>query len=393
MARTMNRLTDREARAAKGPAKLSDGGNLYLVIDSAGARRWLFRYRTGKREREMGLGPFPSISLAEARKRRDNARRVIADGRDPIDEKRAAMVASTPAVTFGAFAGDFITATCAGTHRRHAEQWTNSLKNYAGAILDNPIAEIDTDDVLAVLRPVWTVRAETAGRVRSRIERILDAAKVKGLRSGENPARLRGHLQLLLPKRPKLQRGHHRAVPFADMPGLMQRLRDRPAQAARALEFLILAAARTSEVTGAEWCEFDREARVWTVPASRMKRKLPHRVPLTERMLAILNDQEAMRRGPYAFPSFRADKPMSNGAFDALLERMKVPATTHGFRSSFRDWAGDATEFPRELAEAALSHAVGDEVERSYRRSDALERRRAMMIAWANYLDDETGST
>lgn len=389
MPRVLNKLTDRSARTLPGPGRFSDGGGLYLVVDGSGARRWLFKFRRAGREREAGFGGFPTIGLAEARRRRDEARQVLASGRDPIDEKRKAAVAAAPVVTFGAFADALVPELAKGfRNAKHAAQWTATLTTYAADLRARPVADINTDDILAALRPIWATKSETASRVRGRIERVLDAAKAKGLRTGDNPARWRGHLDQLLAKRRKLSaRGHHRALPYSAMPAFMGSLRSRDAVAARALEFLVLTGARTSEVTGATWSEIEEVAALWTVPPIRMKREREHRVPLVERALTILAEMKQIRRGEYIFPSFRADKPLSNGAFDALLARMKVDATTHGMRSSFRDWAGDCSDHAREVIEAALAHAVGDETERAYRRGDALMKRRRLMEDWAAFLE------
>jgi integrase len=293
-------------------------------------------------------------------------------------------------VTFGAFADQLVPELAKGFRNdKHIAQWSSTLRTYAAPLRSKPIAEITTDDVLAVLQPIWTTKSETASRVRGRIERVLDAARARGLREGENPARWRGHLDHLLPKRKRLTRGHHAALPFQQVPDFVAQLRQRDAIAARALEFVILTAARSGEVLGARWSEIDRQARIWTVPGERMKAGVEHRVPLVDRALEILDEVEKLRRGEFIFPSFRADKPLSNMAFDALMTRMGVRATTYGFRSSFRDWAGETTTFPREVAEAALAHAVGDATERAYRRGDALEKRRALMKAWEAHLGSD----
>ena len=270
-----------------------------------------------------------------------------------------------------------------------------TLETYAAPLRSKPVNQITTEDVLEVLQPIWTSKAETASRVRGRIEKILDAAKAKGLREGENPARWRGHLDHLLPKRQLLQRGHHAAMPWQEVPEFVAQLRNSPSMAALALEFVILTAARSGEVlrsfrdgevVGASWGEIDRQAKVWTIPAKRMKAGREHRVPLSDRALAILGEAEKARRGKFIFPGQRGDQPLSDMALTMLLRRMNVTdATVHGFRSSFRDWAGEATNFPREIAEAALAHTVGDKVERAYRRGDALERRRELMEAWASF--------
>ena len=241
-----------------------------------------------------------------------------------------------------------------------------------------------------MLQPLWKSKAETAARLRGRIERVLDAAKAKGFRMGENPARWRGHLDSLLPKRQKLTRGHHAAMPFAEVPGFLGRLRDMEGIGARALEFLILTATRTGEVIGARWNEIDLSERVWIVPAARMKAAREHRVPLTERAVEILNGMAGVRTGDFVFPGFRRDRSLSNMAMRMTARRAGVEQTVHGFRSAFRDWAGERTNFPREIAEAALAHVVGDATERAYRRGDALEKRRALMEAWAIFCEPNT---
>lgn len=335
----------------------------------------------------MGLGSATIVSLADARRRRDEARRLIEQGRDPIAERKKPDPATAKAVTFGAFADSLIPELVKGyRNEKHKAQWTSTLATYATSLRSKPIADIATDDVLAVLTPIWTDKNETASRVRGRIEKVLDAAKAKGLRTGENPARWRGHLDQLLSKRRKLTRGHHEALPFAEVPAFVASLRERKDVSALALEFTILTASRIGPVLTCPWSEIDRKAKVWTVPASRMKAEREHRVPLSPRALEILDELEPLRRGNFVFPSFRADKPMSDMALSVLLKRMGVKATTHGFRSSFRDWAGEMTEFPRDVAEMALTHVVGDDMERAYRRGDALDKRRVLMNAWDAYV-------
>jgi integrase len=272
-------------------------------------------------------------------------------------------------------------------NEKHVAQWRMTLgPAYCPGIQSKPVSDIDTDDVLAILSPIWSTKAETASRVRGRIERVLEYAKVKGWRTGDNPALWRGHLRGALPPRKKLQRGHHSAMPYADVPAYVARLQVTDAMAARALEFLILSAARSGEVLGAKWPEIELNAGVWTVPPERMKAGVEHRVPLNERTVAILTALRATRVNDHVFPGEKKDRPLSSMALTMLMRRMQVGQyTPHGFRSSFRDWAGDATTFPREIAEAALAHRVGDETERAYRRSDALARRRKLMDAWAKF--------
>lgn len=388
MAVTLNKLSPRAVTTIRKPGRHSDGGGLYLVVDASGARRWLFMFRWGGKLKEMGLGGIATTSLAEARATAEEARKAVKAGRNPIDERRRKAEEQNRAITFGDFADQLLPELSRGfRNAKHAAQWVSTLNTYAADIRKKLIAEIGTDDVLAALQPIWTTKAETASRVRGRIERILDAAKAKGLRSGENPARWRGHLDNLLPRRKKLQRGHHAAMPFADVPAFMTDLRERPALAALALEFTILTAARSNEVFGARWDEIDRKAKVWIVPAGRMKAGREHRVPLSALALAVLDKAEAIRGdGDLVFPGQKKGRPLSVMAMDMLLRRMKLDVTVHGFRSSFRDWCGEATTFPRDLAEQALAHVVGDETERAYRRGDALEKRRKLMDAWAAYL-------
>jgi integrase len=337
------------------------------------------------------------VPLAKARALAEEARREVRNGIDPIAARAVVEEAKdeSPILTFGAFADTLVDEIEGGfRNAKHRYQWRRTLEVYAASIRDKPIDQITTDDVLACLRPIWLTKQETAARLRGRIERVLDAAKARGLRDGENPARWRGHLSNLLPRRQKLQRGHHAAMPFDEVPAFVARLREREAVSALALEFTILTAARTGEVFGATWGEIDLEARLWTVPAARTKAGREHRVPLVDRAVAILEAAAALRTDPspaaFVFPGGRAGRPLSNMAFKALFERMGVTGiTAHGFRSSFRDWAGECTPFPREVAEAALAHVVGDETERAYRRGDALEKRRQMMATWAGYCDGE----
>jgi integrase len=270
------------------------------------------------------------------------------------------------------------------------KQWLGPLNRYASRLLAMPINEIATDDVLAVLQPIWLTKPETAARVRARIEVVIDAARARALMppNEANPARWRAHLSHLLPKRKKLTRGHHAALPYRETPAFIRKLREREGIAALALEFLILTASRTNEVLGAAWTEVDLKSQVWTVPATRMKSGREHRVPLSSRALEILEIMQQLRKGDFIFPRRKGDESLSCMAMTMCLRRMKIDdITVHGFRSTFRDWVGDATEFSRELAETALAHVAGDETERAYRRGDALERRRQLMEAWGQYVE------
>jgi integrase len=270
---------------------------------------------------------------------------------------------------------------------KHLAQWKMTLTVYCSPIAALSVEEITTDDVLRVLKPLWLGKPETASRLRGRLERVLDFAKARGLRSGENPARWRGHLDALLPKRRALTRGHHKAMPFDDVPEFVAKLREMDGVAPRALELTILTAARSGEVLGAQWAEIDVESRVWTVPAHRTKGAREHRVPLSNRALDIVSTMHVIRSSDFVFPGARPDRPLSSMALEMVLRRAQVSATVHGFRSAFRDWAGERTSFAREIAEAALAHLVGDQVERAYRRGDALDKRRRLMSAWASFCE------
>ncbi|GJD32573.1 Prophage integrase IntA [Methylobacterium adhaesivum] len=390
MAHAVNKLTALGVSKLKEPGRYGDGAGLYLMIDPGGSRRWQMIFRHGGKQREMGLGSASLFSLADARRKRDETHRLIAEGRDPIAEKRKPDPVTVKAVTFGEFADQHIAEITKGfRNEKHKAQWTSSLRNHASSLRSKALADITTDDVLSVVKPIWHTNNETASRVRGRIEQILDAAKARGLRTGENPARWRGHLNQLLSKRRKLQKGHHTALPYADLPCFIDELRKRTGVSALALEFAILSGGRVGEVLKCPWSEIDRVKKVWSIPAARMKAERDHRVPLTPRMLEILDAVEPLRRGDYVFPSFRADKPLSDMVFAALYKRMGRRITTHGFRSTFRDWVGDETNYQREVAEAALSHVVGDSTEAAYRRGDALEKRRELMLAWEAFVTSE----
>jgi integrase len=365
----------------------ADGDGLYLKIslNQEGFRkRWLLIFRWNRKRCEMGLGSARQVSLAEARILAESARRLVRDGLNPIEQRRASRI-TTP--TFEIFANDLIdTIQTEFRNAKHRKQWRNTLATYCSSISRKPVDEITTDDVVDILRPIWTTKSETASRVRGRLERVLDAAKSRGLRTGDNPARWRGHLANLLPRRPRLARGHHAAMAYRDVPQFFDRLQAAESISAFALGFCVLTATRSGEVLGARWSEVDRENGLWTVPAERTKAGRVHRVPLSARARAILDKVEVVRTGDYVFPGQKRNHPLSSMALEMALRRMKVTGiTVHGFRSSFRDWAAEETTSPREVAEAALGHVVGDATERAYRRGDALEKRRRLMEEWANY--------
>jgi integrase len=377
-----NHLTARKVKTAK-TGKYSDGGNLYLIVSKTGARKWVLRFTWRGRAKEMGLGSAASVPLTDARENAASARRKIARGLNPIDERK--RDGGVP--TFGEVADDVRKTLSAGfRNEKHKAQWKLTLETHAASLRARPVDTIATDDVLAVLRPIWTTKAETASRVRGRIEKVLDAAKAKGLREGENPARWRGHLDHLLPRPSKLSRGHHAAMPYEDVAVFIGKLRKREATSALALELCILTAARTGEILGMRWPEIDLDNQIWTVPASRMKAGREHRVPLSPRAVAILRQLEKLKVGDFVFPGQKSKSPFSGRVLQMVLRKLGVKnATVHGFRSSFRDWAGNVSNFPREVTETALAHVIGDKAEQAYRRSDALEKRRKLMEAWAGY--------
>ncbi len=400
MTRQLNRLSARFVATVTEAGRYADGGNLYLAISPNGGRRWVFLYQFQGRQREAGLGSAPRpgassaefVTLAEARTKRDEMLKHLKAGRDPIEARKATEAVKIP--TFGEFADDLVSSLEGGfRNEKHKYQWKQTLGDaYCKAIRSKRVDQITTEDVLAVLKPHWALKQETASRLRGRIEKTLDAAKARGLIASpwENPARWRGHLENLLSRRQKLQRGHQPALSYEKVPAFIGRLRERDAIAARALEFLILTATRSAETRDATWAEIDFETRVWTIEGGRTKTGRPHRVPLPDRALEIVGEMKAHGTGAasYVFPGARKGRPLSNMAFAQLLERMgEAGFVPHGFRSSFRDWAGDSTQFPREIVEEALAHLVGSSVERAYRRLDGLERRRELMRAWAIYIE------
>jgi integrase len=388
------KLTARAAATTK-PGRYGDGRGLYLAVSATSARKWVFRFTIAGRVTEMGLGNA-AVSLAQAREKAAEARKLVAAGVNPIEARREAGRLKAGKPTFGQCADALLEAKSPEWRNdKHRAQWKMTLETYASRLWSVPVDAVDTEAVLGVLQPIWQSKPETASRLRGRIETVLDAARAKGhvARNEANPARWRGHLDKLLPKRQKLTRGHHAAMAFDDVPEFIGKLREREAVAALALEFAILTAARSGEVLGARWAEIDLDAKVWTVPATRMKAGREHRVPLSGRALAILETLAAARTGDFVFPGQKTGKPLSGMAMEMVLRRMKVDdVTVHGFRSAFRDWCGEATSFPRELAEAALAHVAGDATERAYRRGDALEKRRGLMEAWAGFCEPRAGS-
>jgi integrase len=400
MART-GKLSAVEVTKAKGPAVLHDGGGLYLRVSPTGSKAWVFRFQLDGKRRDMGLGPYPDISLAEARGRATEHRKLRHAGIDPLDAREAQRQAQRLAVakgrTFRECAAEFIERNRAGwRNAKHRQQWENTLETYVYPTLGElPVSAIDTGLVVRVLDPIWTEKPETAGRVRGRIEAVLDAATVRGFRQGPNPAQWKGNLAHILPSRARVRKvAHHAALPFDNMPGFLAALRGRKGMAARALEFAALTAARTGEVLGARWGEIDWAAKVWTIPGERMKAGRDHRVPLSEAAVAVLETVRPLallRNGdpdPVApvFPGPRRALPLSNMTMLMLLRRMKRDnLTIHGFRSTFSDWAAERTAYPREVVEMALAHAIESKVEAAYRRGDLFAKRRGLMVDWSAF--------
>lgn len=388
------------------PGRFADGGGLYVCVRPAarnGVRRtWAFRYMVAGRATELGMGPVALLSLADAREEAAEYRKALRLGIDPLRRKRDARDAqraeTAQRVTFQECAGRFIEAHKPGWRNpKHGDQWTATLKTYAYPVFgDLPVGAVDTGLVLKVLEPIWTMKTETASRVRGRIESVLDWAKVRGYRAGENPARWRGHLDKMLPARSKVARvEHHKALPYADVPAFCGRLRSATSISAKALEFLIMTGSRTGEVILARWPEVDLSEKVWTVPGDRMKGGREHRVPLSDRAVAILKSLPREDGSEFLFLGGTRGKPLSSMAMLELLRGMLPDSgtTTHGFRSTFRDWAAEQTSYPGEVAEAALAHVVGDKVEAAYRRGDLFEKRRKLMRDWARYLENNSAGT
>lgn len=404
-----NALTPFAVKNAK-PGRHADGDGLHLLVKqptpeaiknakagqpAKGARSWVYRFMLKGRSHDIGLGAAGpgGISLADARTARDALRLKVKAGIDPLEERQrqatealaAAQAARIAGITFKAVAEAYIGAN-EGSWRndKHRQQWRNTLASYVYPVLGElPVTDIATAHVLKILEPIWQDKPETASRIRGRVETVLDAAKARGYREGENPARWRGHIAQILPPRSRLTRGHHKAMPYEAIPAFMAKLRERNATAALALEFVILTATRTSEVLGATWAEVDLDKAIWTVPASRMKAGKEHRIPLSTRAVKILEAVKPLGEASL-FPADKGGK-LSTMAMAMLLRRMKLDCTVHGFRSSFRDWADDCTGYAHEVCEMALAHVIGNKSEAAYRRGDLFDKRRRLMADWATY--------
>jgi integrase len=410
MGRPIHKLTDIGVKGKKDPGMYADGGNLYLRVAPGGSKGWIFRFALNGKTRDAGLGSYPAITLAKGREEAERCRQLVAGGVDPLaarnEERQAEQLKAARAKTFEECADEFFKARAAGWRNPKTEPLLRAaLKTHAYPIIGKlSVALVDTELVMQVLQPLWALKPAAANSLRQTLEAVLAAAKIRGYRTGENPAIWRGHLDQLLPKRSKVRPiQHHAALPYADVPAFMHELRTRddavpnnsPVRAgvslrASALELLILTATRTCEVMGARWDEIDLSAAVWTIPASRMKGNRVHRVPLAPRAVAILKQLAEVQLGSCVFPSMTdPNKPASDMGLRTLLGRLRPNgaelATKHGFRSSFRDWAAETTSFPNHVVEMALAHTIGDATEAAYRRGDLFVKRRKLMEAWAAY--------
>ena len=393
----MAKLNPKQVENLTSPGTYEDGDGLRLVVKPNGNKSWVLRYQLNKRRREMGLGGYPDVSLKKARIDAATQRGMLLESKDPLRARQEAINARQQtereevrrAYTFTTAADDYIRAHRAGwKNDKHAQQWENTLETYAAPTIGQlPLDDITTDHVLRVLQPIWYEKPETASRVRNRIELVLDAAKARGLRQGENPARWRGHLDKLLPARLKVRaRKHHTALPYTDLPAFMPLLEQSSEYSYQAARVTILSALRTSEVLGARWDEIDLKANVWTVPATRMKAGKEHRVPIAAPLARIFSALPRVEGNPHVFPGMKKGTHLSNTAMLMTLRRIgRGDLTMHGFRSTFRDWAGECTPHPRDVCEQALAHSLGNSVEAAYRRGDLFEKRRALMNDWAQY--------
>ena len=393
MARQINRLSARTVASAKKLGRRADGGGLYLQVGRSGTKSWIFRFMLNGRPREMGLGPVYTVPLQEARTAAQKCRKLLLEGLDPIEARKARRhqrkVEASSSITFEECAEAYIRAHEAGwKNAKHVAQWRSTLSTYAFPVFGSlPVQAIDTALVCKTLEPIWRSKTETASRLRGRIEAVLDWAAARDYRDGDNPARWKGHLDKLLPARSKVQKvRHHPALPYDEMGSFMAKLREHEGVSALGLELLILTAVRTGEVVGATWDEVNFEKRVWIIPADRTKAEREHRVPLSQDAMAVLDRLREASQSEYVLPGANNERPLSTMAFLQLLKRMgRGDLTVHGFRSTFRDWAAEQTNFAREVAEMALAHAVGDKVEAAYRRGDLFEKRGKLMEAWARY--------
>lgn len=388
--RSTNKLTALTVERAKTRGRLGDGGGLWLNVTSNGAKSWVFRWVVNGKASEMGLGPYPVVTLAQAREAALDCRRHVFSGKNPRLERGKIRETNDLRLVATRYLEEM---SSRWTNEKTRWQWQKSLTDQIACIASVAITDVSTEHIMKALKPIWEVTPEAASRLRMRLEAVLDYACAKGMRSGDNPARWKGHLEHLLPAKKGLVRGHHTAIAYQDIPELMDKLRTLESLAAIALRFTILTAARTGEVLKATESEFDLVTELWTIPAWRMKMKNEHRVPLCREAAEIVDKIISNGVTDFVFPGQNLKKPLSNTAMTMLLRRLGYTnITVHGMRSAFRDWCGDETEVSREIAEAALAHRVGNSVELAYRRGDALEKRRELMHAWGRYCSKNVGA-
>ena len=390
---SMAKLTVKAINAAKGPTTLVDGDGLQLNVSNVSSKRWIHRFMMNGKRRDMGLGPYPAVSLAEARLKRDSNKRLIADGIDPIEAARAAKLKlkQESQGNFEAATQQYIAAMeSRWTNAKHRRQWINTLQTYASPVVGQlAVSKVDKNHILEILQPIWVEKAETASRVRQRLEAILNWSIAKGLRDGPNPASWKGNLEFLLPPSTNLKSAKHHAAPSKnEAQYLYCELRKRESLTAYAFQFLMLSACRTGEVTQAKWTEIDRENRVWTIPALRMKARVEHSVPLTEEMIAVLDKAAKYNETPYLFPGRGTRAGLSNNVFLQFLRKQfpEFSGTPHGIRSTFRDWAEEEGVYGHRTIETALAHELRSKVEKAYLRTKLLEQRRTLMNDWAAFL-------
>jgi integrase len=391
--RRESKLTDAKVKATKRPGLFGDGLGLWLQVSETNGRlskSWIFRFMLNGRPRFMGLGPTHAFSLKEARERARLARQMVIDKKDPIDARNAerlqGKLEAAKSVSFEDACTRYIAAHESGwTHPKHRKQWSATLASTFPVLGKLPVSAVDTPLLLKVLEPMWKATPATASRLRGRIERVLNWATTSGFRTGDNPARWGGHLDQLLAKRKSNSVRHHPALPFDEMPVFMAELRAKDGVTAPALEFAVLTAARTGEVTGATWDEIDLPNKTWSIPAARMKMGKDHRVPLSARALEILESLPREEGNPHVFLGAKAGAPLNPSAMLGLMRPLRPGYVPHGFRSTFRDWAAERTNFASQVIEMALAHAIGDKVEAAYRRGDLFEKRRKLMDAWASF--------
>jgi len=389
--RTLYRLSATKVSNLAERGYYADGGGLYFRVSEFNTRLWAFRYKRAGKAREMGLGAYPDVSLKEARERAEEARKLLRDDIDPIDRRQAArsamLAAREAALTFEQCAAAYIAVKeHEWKNAKHGDQWRNTLTTYAFPVIGSLlVSHIDQTHILQILEPIWTTKTETASRLRGRIENVLDYATVRGYRKGDNPARWRGHLDKLLATPAKVSKiEHHAALPYTEAGAFMVDLRQQAGMGARALEFVIITAARSGEVRGAKWAEIDLDQAVWNIPADRMKAGREHRIPLSDTALELLRHLPRIDGSELLFPNTKGTA-LSDMTLTAVLRRMGRQITAHGFRSTFRDWAGETTAYPREVIEHALAHQLKDKAEAAYARGTLFDKRRRLMADWAKY--------